>query len=129
MGADARESAPKIEQLMAALKELSGALGGECTLDRARLFLLVAAKDDGEATTGGVSFSDLYDAFNVATTTVTRNLGALSDRGNRTRDGEGLGLVRIGFSPEDYRQRRVFLEKKGKTAVEKALTAFMKGKP
>lgn len=112
-----KESRPKIEQLIGALETLAGTLGGECTLDRARLFLTIAVKDE-EA---GVPLSELHNSMGTVLSTLTRNVGALSDRGERGR--EGLGLIRITFDPTDYRTRRVYLDRKGKSLVEKLNSA------
>jgi len=115
METDEKVSRVELTKLLDSLGIVAEKLGGECNLDRVRLFLMIAIQGIAEDSRGSDQ-GELAKTLDMQGPTLQRNVAALSDRGDRGR--EPSKLVKVGFDPTDHRRRLIVLSHKGKTLAQ-----------
>lgn len=107
----------ELSRLTEALKVLADKMGGDTPLDRAIAFLTVATHTVEH---GYIDQNDMAEKTGMPRATASRNVGVLSDLGDRGK--EGLGVVDVRFDPQDRRLRRVSTNHKGGNLAAKVVS-------
>lgn len=107
----------ELSRLTDAVKVLADKMGGDTPLDRAIAFLTVAAHTVEH---GYIDQNDMAERTGMPRATASRNVGVLSELGDRGK--EGLGIVDVRFDPQDRRLRRVATNHKGASLAAKVVS-------
>lgn len=107
----------ELPRFIEAIKTLRDGLGAGATIDRIIALLTIHHHTQ---TNGSVDQLELGTLLDIEPSTIGRNVAALSEVGDRGR--EGLKLVDVRFDPADRRRRLVMTNADGKTLINKALS-------
>lgn len=109
-----RKERRAIRRLLAVIDEFRR-LDPDMQMPMAATFLLVAQRD-------GISRTEVMQELEVAGSTATRNLVALTDRGRLGQ--KGFGLVSQKVNPDERRWRMHSLTPKGHEALARVIAAL-----
>jgi DNA-binding MarR family transcriptional regulator len=116
MGED-RINKVDLARLIEALRTLSEGMGEGATVDRVLALLNVSYHTQ---VNGYVDQNELASLVSVSPSTMSRNVAALSDIGDRGRTP--LQMIAVRLDPTDRRRRLVTTTPKGEALLKKALS-------
>lgn len=104
----------EMNKLLSTMNLITEAMGSDVSVERVRIFTAIAKHC---LVNGKADQNELARELEILVPTMSRNVGALSDAGDRGR--EALGLVEVRFDPLDRRRRMLTLSTKGEQLVKK----------
>jgi DNA-binding MarR family transcriptional regulator len=113
---DEKNSKAEIARLIDALRTIADGLGEGATVDRVLALLTVAQHT---TLSGSIDQNELAKLSGILPSTMSRNVAALSDIGNRGRDA--MKLIDVRFDPADRRRRMVSTSSRGEALIAKAI--------
>ena len=109
-------TAADLSRFIDAVRTISEGLGEGATVDRVLALLTIAHHTE---LNNGVDQNELARLTGTSPSTMSRNVAALSDIGDRGRTP--LNMIEVRFDPADRRRRVVSTNNKGEALVNKAL--------